>query len=273
MSAWTARNQKPLPPLPKPNGFYTFAVAARAIEGNPGNYWEMSAGQLRTIVDSNQVVIDLVRLGLAQESQVPNSPESGYDFVHIGRSKEITQVLAAASRLAEMEKRYSDAAEMALLGVRFSHESMRGGMNINVLVRVACESIALARLEQLTNVLAIADCHRVVRVLQEVDADRESREDTARNEGDYWRSEVSLRQKLGYMIEQRSFWPNAKYTRLLWQKVDQIDRRRRQLILLFAARTYELEKGRKPARASDLVPEYLDAVPKDPETGRPLPSP
>lgn len=42
---------------------------------------------------------------------------------------------------------------------------------------------------------------------------------------------------------------------------------RHELMLLFAARAYELDHGKPPARAADLVPEYLKAVPKDPETG------
>ena len=44
-------------------------------------------------------------------------------------------------------------------------------------------------------------------------------------------------------------------------------RERRQLAITAAARAYELEKGKQPKSAADLVPEYLKAVPKDPATG------
>jgi hypothetical protein len=38
-------------------------------------------------------------------------------------------------------------------------------------------------------------------------------------------------------------------------------------MLDLAARAFELDKGHPPASASDLVPEYLKAVPQDPVTG------
>ena len=40
-----------------------------------------------------------------------------------------------------------------------------------------------------------------------------------------------------------------------------------QLIAQLAARAYELDKGKPPATLSDLVPDYLKAVPQDPLTG------
>lgn len=50
-------------------------------------------------------------------------------------------------------------------------------------------------------------------------------------------------------------------------KVLGTDRRRRQLMLNLASRAYELEHGKRPLRVEELVPSYLRAVPKDPETG------
>ena len=44
--------------------------------------------------------------------------------------------------------------------------------------------------------------------------------------------------------------------------------RARRLMIDFAARAYELDKGHRPAGAADLVPEYLKAVPKNPSTGK-----
>ena len=41
----------------------------------------------------------------------------------------------------------------------------------------------------------------------------------------------------------------------------------RQLIVQLAARAYELDKDKLPANLSDLVPDYLKAVPQDPFTG------
>jgi len=46
--------------------------------------------------------------------------------------------------------------------------------------------------------------------------------------------------------------------------------RRRQAILTFAGRAFELETGSKPANAADLVPAYLKTIPEDPISGRRL---
>jgi hypothetical protein len=44
----------------------------------------------------------------------------------------------------------------------------------------------------------------------------------------------------------------------------------RRLMIDFASRAYELDKGHRPASAAELVPEYLKAVPKSPSTGKNL---
>jgi hypothetical protein len=41
----------------------------------------------------------------------------------------------------------------------------------------------------------------------------------------------------------------------------------RQLIVALAARAYEFDKGKPPTTVSDLVPDYLKAIPQDPSTG------
>jgi hypothetical protein len=51
------------------------------------------------------------------------------------------------------------------------------------------------------------------------------------------------------------------------RKFDAQEQKERQLIIDLAARAYELDKGRPPASAADLVPDYLKAVPPDPATG------
>ena len=42
---------------------------------------------------------------------------------------------------------------------------------------------------------------------------------------------------------------------------------RRALLAKYAARAYELEKGKRPESWNDLVPVYLKAIPKDPSSG------
>jgi hypothetical protein len=42
---------------------------------------------------------------------------------------------------------------------------------------------------------------------------------------------------------------------------------RRQVILDFAARAYELDKGHRPTNVADVAPEYLKVIPQDPAAG------
>ena len=44
-------------------------------------------------------------------------------------------------------------------------------------------------------------------------------------------------------------------------------RREGNLLLNLSARAYELEKGKSPASAADLVPDYLKKIPQDPVAG------
>ncbi len=50
-------------------------------------------------------------------------------------------------------------------------------------------------------------------------------------------------------------------------KFAQIEFQERDLMMHLAARAYQLEHGKVPGRAGDLVPVYLQTVPKDPATG------
>ena len=65
----------------------------------------------------------------------------------------------------------------------------------------------------------------------------------------------------------KSLFPDRQDDQKFTTRLLAIDRRRRQLILDLATRTYELEHGKRPLRAEDLVPSVLRAIPKDPETG------
>jgi hypothetical protein len=65
----------------------------------------------------------------------------------------------------------------------------------------------------------------------------------------------------------KSLFPNRLNDQRFTIRLLATDRRRRQLLLDLASRAYELENGKRPLRAEDLVPSVLRAVPKDPETG------
>jgi hypothetical protein len=52
-----------------------------------------------------------------------------------------------------------------------------------------------------------------------------------------------------------------------FERSNETQKQRRAIMINFAARAYELDKGHPPANVTDLVPNYLKAVPEDPFTG------
>lgn len=262
-----------LAPLPSPNGYHAFVVAGRALIVDPRAYHELPEDRLRTLVESNAPVIELVREGLRHESRIPYEFTQEYFDGHITElhaNKSIAQVICAASRLAALEERHADAAELALLGVQFSHESSRGGIVVDWLSWMACEAIALARLEPLTHSLSATQCQFVSTELANADAKRQQMGEFLKTDERYWRETTPVRDKLRAQINQRSINAYPQVTQVGIQRFNKADRQRRQLILIFAARARELETGHKP---TNLVPTYLKAIPKDPDTGQDLPLP
>ena len=55
------------------------------------------------------------------------------------------------------------------------------------------------------------------------------------------------------------------------QKFARLEADLRRMRIHLAARAYELEHGKPPVAARDLVPQYLKSVPLDPATARELP--
>jgi hypothetical protein len=274
-SVWTVRNQKPLPPLPKPNGFHHFVVAGRMVQLPFRIISDATPEEWRQTVQTNAAVLSLVRQGLLHESKIPHPSGTNYIDIRVGETmaaRDVERVFRAAGMLAVHEERYLDAADTAAELVRFGHEAFRGGVMIDRLIGIAVEHNGLELMETLTNKLDAAGCRELAARLEEVDRARETSAEVLANEAEWSRKGTTVRQRIEHWFSPlRGIGEEAVAGFLT--RMDDHDRKRRRLILHFAARTYELEQGRKPARASELVPEYLEAVPKDPETGADMPLP
>jgi hypothetical protein len=272
-SEFHLRDQVPSPPLPKPNGFHALMAATRIMTEAPRFYQETPLEQLRALVETNAAAIQLLQEGFRRQSRIIYPFNADYIDARMGeikRTRQMTQVLAAGSWIAASDGRHVEAIDHALSAVRLGHEGFRGGVMIDRLVGFGCESVGLARLEPLTNVLAAADCRRVASALEAVDTNRETMEQVLENEKEWTRCAVPWRHKLQIMWELKSFNPDKLTREAFVNDCITSDRRRREIILLFAARAYELEHGQPPLRAAVLVPEYLRALPQDPETGTPM---
>ena len=132
----------------------------------------------------------------------------------------------------------------------------------------AAEAIALQTLRQ-TNLASIPGetARRTARELARLDEGRESFDDVLRTERLWARRSFGPIHRLAGLLSWRSLQQAYDKSRVEWQGTVAGTR---TLILQLAARAYEVDHGRKPARAEDLVPNYLDALPEDPTTGQAL---
>ena len=263
--ALKTNREPPLVPMPNPNGYDDFVKAAGMLTGNPA-YDTMSQTELAVAVAANREALKLVRAGFAHECRVvlDYSPTGQKSLDSLASFKREAFALRAEGRLAEMEGRTNDAARIYLDGVRFAQEVCRGGVIIHKLVGVACETIAAQRLAALTGSLDAQQCREMARDLEAIDAKEEPPETVLLEEKNWSRRMFGWKGELQALIADKLMRPVR--TNLL-KKARGATLSRRQMIVGFAARVYELEKGKRPEKIADLVPGYLKAIPKDPTTG------
>ena len=87
---------------------------------------------------------------------------------------------------------------------------------------------------------------------------------SARNENAFEKKYNSVGEKLAKLITYRSV--RASINKAM-EKIHAGTTRRRQMMLSFAARAYELDKDKRPASIADLIPDYLKKIPQDAATG------
>jgi hypothetical protein len=261
------RKSEPVVPLPNPNGYDDFVKAGQMLKGKPEDYRTMPAEELRDLVATNAEALKLVQVGLSRECRVPVDYSTNWYsqlFTAIWGFKKLAMVLSAEGTLAKLEGRTNDAAKIYLEGMRLGQESSRGGIMISRLVGMACEALEREQLRTLTNSLDAAQCRETVEALARIDATEEPLEDTLKQEATWARKASSFREKVESLVHYKS--ERESKARFV-AKVQGNKLQRRQMMIGFAARAYELEKGKSPGSLSDLVPGYLKAIPQDPTTG------
>jgi hypothetical protein len=259
----------PQPPLPVPNGYDDFVRATKVHEGDSDNVKTFSAEELRAFVGKNSNALELIRLGLSRQCQVPiNFSSNAFVtfFPDLAQVKSLAYVLWAVGRLAEMEKRTNDAIKAYLDTIRFGHESMRGGVLIHKLVGVAIESLGMQSIQRLAANLDAQQCRDTIQGLEQIEAASESA-DTILEREDSWRVQSAGHgvHRITTLLALRLMNIQATQQRSI-NKCQAQERSRRVLLLDLAVRAYELERGRRPKELADLVPVYLKAIPQDPFT-------
>ena len=233
----------------------------------------MSLSELQGLIQVNARVIEYVQEGLRHHSQISLAFDADYTTIRLQeliRMRDAARTLVAAAHLARRESRFEDAADMIVMTARFGHEATRGGIMMDKWAGLRWEGSGFREARQMTNALPPGACRRLVRGLEMVDAARETLEEVQEHEAECFRLGERLWVQVKIWCSLR-FSPSSIRVENVPSTLREADRERRALMIHFAARAYELEQGKLPGRASDLVPGYLKAVPKDPETSQEMP--
>jgi len=268
--------QPPAPapvPMPSTNGYDDFVKAGRLLVNNQPGWWDLDHEKLRDYVLPNAEALKLVRVGLGRQCRVPIEYSMAHYWVLNNNRmsfKSLMQALTAEGTLAEMEHRTNEAAIAFFDIVRSGHELSRGGVLLDGMFAIVYEKIGLSRLQQLTAGVDGPTCRDLIKTLEYLETRREPPEEFLRRDKEYERRIFSVKERVEEMIESRSFDSTAG-VRVNFVKLS-IERQQQSGLLLLdlAARAFELENGRRPQSAKELVPDYLRAVPKDPITGAEL---
>ena len=267
---------QPEPPLPNPNGYDDFLKAITLLNANPPDWQRMQAVEqhvaLQKLVATNQPAVDLIRKGLTKECRMTVWVVNGTNFPHLtdlSRFKAGAQTLQAASRLALIEARTNEAAALAIDCIRYGQESTRGGVLIDALVRIAINSIGLSSLRGAVDGMDIEATRKAIAALDDVAARSESAEEVFKREKKWAR-----RGRFGpggFFTQFIQAFLNRKALEKARQKFIQSETDILRTKVQLAAHAYELDQGKPPAAACDLVPQYLKAAPLDPATGKEMP--
>lgn len=252
--------------LPEENGYDALVQAGEYFSRvRTPNTDVATEADLRAFVTEHRHALDEARTALDQECCVTlkYAHSDGFGLVGV---RQLGEALVAEGRLAEMEGRTSDAVESYLATIRLGGAGSRGGLVVHWLVGLVVERMGVVTLKDLPKKLPPDRCRELAALLQCVDAEREPlatvfRRDTA------WSMRVGgwpIRLLMMVSDESNSMQP-------MWEDTQKTYRvSTRLLICDLAIRSYRSDHDSFPKELSDLVPEYLPAVPQDPFSGRPL---
>jgi hypothetical protein len=182
--------------------------------------------------------------------------------------KSLARLLEEEGRLAEMENRYGDAAHSYVDAIRFGNEISRGAFIINRLVGIACEAVGERPLAKLVPKIKPDEARSVIAALEKVDAARVTWAEVKRNEERFSRYQLGKGfNPITWVMTRVQGWRSIQRAKMRHNRVIAHER---LLAVELALRCYESEQGRAPTGLEQLVPNYIQRVPADPFSDRPM---
>lgn len=271
--AFFLASRRPAPvsdlPLPNPNGYDQFIRAGKMLQGDAGFFETMSQADLAVLVATNTESLALAHSAFTNQCRVPVQYSVPYLSTHINDTaalKNLSQAMMAEGRLAELENHPGEAARDYLDVIRLGTESGRGGLMVDAVIGSAIEKMAQKPLKNLVRNLDAASCRATASTLESLDSHRQDWNDVLKKE-----DTLSRRLSPGWpaiFVELVMDTQLSDARKKAEKKFHATQAETLNLAVQFAARAYELDKGKPPANITDLVPAYLKAVPKDATTGK-----
>jgi hypothetical protein len=259
----------PRPPLPNPNGYDDFLKASAMLIGKPEDYEAMTKKELATLVATNAEALKILRIGLTHQCLVPDLTLGTSHARELRNNtmplRRLALLIYAEGKLAETNGQPDEAAKIYFDCIQYGHGIGHDGGLLPRIIGGSCENLAVIHLAQLINGLSATKCAEIARSLETVDAKAEPAQVTLANQNAYYREFNGWWRQTLLSIELYKF--NRENDKKFRNAINMQTLFRRQTILAFAARAFELEKGHRPQSTADLVPAYLKAIPKDPVTG------
>ncbi|WP_040547992.1 hypothetical protein [Pedosphaera parvula] len=254
--------------MPNPNGFDNFVQATHILPtASYSEFNDLSVDQLRTLVSNATPALNILRQGLTNESRFPDDYSVDYIQKYMSTIisfRQMGQALVAEGRLAELEGRANEAAQAYLNTIHFGQKSSQGGVMVYKGVGTAIEALGRDHLCRLINSVDAQHSRQIARSLEMVDSQEPPVDENLRQEKIWSLKTTRLIDRLKDLWNYKE--QNAIKSNFV-ARVHSTQLRRRQTILDFATRAYELDHGKLPQSPSDLVTNYVIAIPRDPITG------
>jgi hypothetical protein len=256
-------------PLPNPNGYDDFLKAASLL--TVGDPFTPDHEALQALVSTNAESLRLLRLGLTRQCALPadsamtNDSAMLSDFIAM---KRLTQLLTAEGRLREMDNRLADAAQTYVDAIRLGKEMSRGGPIIIQFAGIACQEIGGTPLSKLVPKLNPQEARPVIAELEKIDSAGVTWEEVRRTENRF--SWYQFRKRFNPITWGMALWQRRQTIQVAERFDKRVIAHERLLTAELALRCYQSEQGRVPPSLEQLVPKYLQQVPSDPFSGRPV---
>jgi hypothetical protein len=259
------------PPLPSPNGYDDLLRAGSLVKGNLDDVEDLKETELRTLLETNVEPLLLARLGLSRECVVP----TGTAIVNFGSGmndmislKGLAKLLVADGRLKELENHPGDAAQSYAEAIKLGSAMSHGGLMINRSVGIACEGLGGIFVVRLVPKLTCEQIRPLISSLGEIDKNTVSWTEILHNENRFVRSQMGSYPNPIKLAS--DLWQARTMRRVSKEKHYFAAAKLRLLTVELALRCHRIDQRTPPERLDQLVPKYLQHVPKDPFSGASL---